>query len=99
MKRGVPVSPGVAVAHAFCVDEVRARREPQHLDAAALNDEISRFDLACAGAAGELDAIVTRVSKEVGEDEAAIFRSHRLLLRDPALVSKVKSSILRRHVD
>src|SRR4051812_10016329 len=30
MKKGVPVSPGVAVAHAFCVDQVLARHEPYH---------------------------------------------------------------------
>jgi len=99
MKRGVPVSPGVAVAPAYCVDEVLARREPQTLDVAALSEEVSRFDAACAAAAQELDAIAARVSKEVGPSEAAIFQAHRLLLRDPALVGRVKTAILTRHVD
>src|ERR1700693_3873343 len=99
MKKGVPVSPGVAVARAYCVDEVLARREPLQLDEAALSGEISRFDSACAAAVEELDAIVTRVSQQLGEDEAAIFRAHRLLLRDPAFIGKVKSLILKRHVD
>jgi phosphoenolpyruvate-protein phosphotransferase len=99
MKKGVPVSPGVAVARAYCVDEVLARREPLKLDEAALSGEISRFDRACASAAEELDAIVARVSQQLGEDEASIFRAHRLLLRDPAFVGKVKSFILNRHVD
>jgi phosphotransferase system enzyme I (PtsI) len=99
MKKGVPVSPGVAVARAYCVDEVLARREPLQLDEAALSGEISRFDRACAGAAEELDAIVARVSQQLGEDEASIFRAHRLLLRDPAFVGKVKSIIQKRHVD
>src|SRR5947209_1441918 len=99
MKKGVPVSPGVAVARAYCVDEVLARREPLQLDEAALSGELTRFDRACSGAAEELDAIVARVSQQLGEDEAAIFRAHRLLLRDPAFVGKVKSLILKRHVD
>ncbi len=99
MKKGVPVSPGVAVARAYCVDEVLARREPLTLDEAALSGEISRLDRACASAAEELDAIVTRVSQQLGEDEASIFRAHRLLLRDPAFVGKVKSIVLKRHVD
>jgi phosphoenolpyruvate-protein phosphotransferase len=99
MKKGVPVSPGVAVARAYCVDEVLARREPLKLDEAALSGEVSRCDRACACAAEELDAIVARVSKQLGEDEASIFRAHRLLLRDPAFVGKVKSIILKRHVD
>jgi phosphoenolpyruvate-protein phosphotransferase len=99
MKKGVPVSPGVAVARAYCVDEVLARREPNKLDAAVLSAEIARFDSACAAAARDLDAIVERVTRQVGEQEAAIFQAHRLLLRDPALIGKVKSAILDRHVD
>ena len=42
MLKGVPVSPGVVVARAYCVDEVLAQREPQHLDGAALSGEHSR---------------------------------------------------------
>jgi phosphoenolpyruvate-protein phosphotransferase len=99
MRKGVPVSPGVAVARAYCVDEVLARREPNYLDVAALSDEVSRFDSACAAAARDLDAIVARVRQQVGDEAAAIFQAHRLLLRDPALITKVKSSILNRHVD
>ena len=99
MKKGVPVSPGVAVARAYCVDEVLAPREAHQLDVAAISEEVRRFEIACAGAAQELDAIVARVSKEVGEEEAAIFRAHRQLLRDPALITKVRTAISNRHVD
>src|SRR5260370_35582201 len=99
MRKGVPVSPGVAVARAYCVDLVLARREPQYLDAAALSDEITRFDKACVAAAQELDAIAARVSQQVGEDEAAIFRAHRLLLRDPSLFAKDKSAIICNKID
>jgi phosphoenolpyruvate-protein phosphotransferase (PTS system enzyme I) len=99
MKKGVPVSPGVAVARAYCVDSVLARREPHQVDAAALSEEVRRFDTAIRAAAEELDAIVARVTRQVGEEEASIFRAHRLLLRDPNLIGKVKSVILTRHVD
>jgi phosphoenolpyruvate-protein phosphotransferase len=99
MRKGVPVSPGVAVARAYCVNEGLTRREPHHLDIADLSGEVSRFASACAAASRELDAIITRVSQEVGEEEASIFRAHRMLLRDPALIGKVNSAILNRRVD
>jgi phosphotransferase system enzyme I (PtsI) len=99
MKKGVPVSPGVAVGRAYCVDHGFARRDPHQIDAAALSNEVIRFDAAVSAAALELDAIVARVSKQVGDEEASIFRAHRLLLRDPALIAKVKSAILTRKVD
>ena len=37
MKKGVPVSPGVAVAHAHCVDDVLISHEPHTLDDASLS--------------------------------------------------------------
>ena len=89
LKKGIPVSPGVAVARAYCMDGILARREPTQLDVASLPGEIRRFEEAIAAAAADLDAIVERVANQVGEEEAAIFRSHRLLLRDAALVGKV----------
>jgi phosphoenolpyruvate-protein phosphotransferase len=99
LRKGVPVSPGVAVAHAYCVDEVLAPREPLHMDRAALSGEAARFDRACAAAARELDAITERVSKQVGQEEAAIFRAHRMLIRDPALVGKVHTAIHDKQLD
>src|SRR5262245_35585326 len=99
MMKGVPVSPGVAIARAFRIDEVLARHDPTILDAAALSSESTRFENACAAAAAELDVIIARVSQQVGEQEAAIFRAHRSLLRDPALIGKVTARILHDRMD
>jgi phosphoenolpyruvate-protein phosphotransferase len=99
MKKGIPVSPGVAVGRAYCIQNGLDRHEPSRVDAADLSGEVSRFINACAAAGKELDAIVARVSLEMGEDEANIFRAHRMLVRDPALIGKVKTAILNRQVD
>ncbi|OAI48399.1 phosphoenolpyruvate protein kinase [Planctomycetaceae bacterium SCGC AG-212-F19] len=99
MKRGVPVSPGVAVARAYCIPSVLAPREPNLIDQAALSGEVQRFDNACAAAAAELEAVAARVSNQVGREQGAIFLAHRALLRDPALVGRVKAAILDRQVD
>ena len=99
MKRGLPISPGVAVARAFCMDHGLGQQEAFHLDAAALSGEVARFDRACSAVARELDASIERISRQVGEEEAAIFRAHRLLLRDPALSNKVKAAVVERQID
>jgi phosphotransferase system enzyme I (PtsI) len=93
------VSPGVVVARAFVIDDVLARREPHHLDTAAVSAELVRFDKALHTVEAQLDAVINRVTTQLGNDEASIFRGHRLLLRDPALVGKVKSSILNKKID
>src|SRR5207247_403080 len=86
-------------ARAYCIDHLLARREPNQLDAAAVSTEISRFDSACAAAAAELETISARVAKTLGKEEADLIQAHRILLRDPALIGRVKSAILNRHVD
>src|SRR5262245_8394138 len=99
MRKGLPISPGVAVARAYCVDEALARREPQRLEEAALSGEVSRFDAALAAAGKELDGLIKEVQHQLGDDQAAIFRGQRLLLRDPALITKVKTAILEKRLD
>ncbi len=99
MKKGVPVSPGVAVAPAYCFHQTLFTQSPHHLEEGILDGEVRRFDRACAGASLELDAVVARVAHQVGEEEAAIFRAHRLLLKDPTLATKVKDVIREQKVD
>ena len=60
MKKGVPVSPGVAVARAYCVDQGTSTCPPGQLEAAAVPAEINSFTSACAAAAQELDATIAR---------------------------------------
>ncbi|MCE9530499.1 MAG: phosphoenolpyruvate--protein phosphotransferase [Planctomycetes bacterium] len=99
MKKGVPISPGIAVARAFRIDEACARQSHGLMQADDIDVEIARFEEACNSVAQELDTLISRVSKEVGEDAAAIFRSHRVLLRDPGLANKVKREIQVHGVD
>jgi phosphoenolpyruvate-protein phosphotransferase len=99
MLRGVPISPGVAIARAYRLDPALARHSPNLLDAAALSGEAARFDQACDEVSAELDQTVERVRHEVGEESADIFRGHRAILRDPAFVAKVKGYILNDQLD
>lgn len=99
MKKGVPISPGIAVAKAYRIDEVFSRYETHHVDATSLSEEVRRFEEACAAASAEIEEIAQRVRKEVGRSEAAIFQAHQGLLQDPMLVVKVQSAILNRGVD
>ncbi|WP_020468835.1 phosphoenolpyruvate--protein phosphotransferase [Zavarzinella formosa] len=99
MIRGLPISPGVAVARAFRLDPALARHNPSLLDAAGLSSEVSRFDKACDAVATQLDSTIERIRVQLGEESAGIFRAHRMLVRDPAFVAKVKGFILHHSLD
>jgi phosphotransferase system enzyme I (PtsI) len=99
MRKGLPISPGIAVARAFRMDESAARHAGGAMRPEDVEAEVARFEEALNSVAEELDGIITRVGKEVGEGAAAIFRSHRVLLRDPGLAEKVKGTIRVRKTD
>ncbi|HEV3146077.1 MAG TPA: phosphoenolpyruvate--protein phosphotransferase [Gemmataceae bacterium] len=103
MHKGVPISPGVAVARAYRLDEIPSRTDAGPLDDAAIAAEVYRFQQACKAATEELDKVIERVQQEIGSDEADIFRSHRQLIRDtnrdPVLVAKVKSIIQQKRLN
>jgi phosphoenolpyruvate-protein phosphotransferase (PTS system enzyme I) len=99
MRKGIAISPGVVVAKAYRTDEVFALRPSVPSDKANATVELARLDQACDVVVGELDHVIERVAREVDADAAAIFHAHRLLVRDPALLSKVKGFILNQEMD
>jgi phosphoenolpyruvate-protein phosphotransferase len=99
MKKGLPVSPGFALAPAYCLDRALGLHQPKQLDPDALPEEIRRLERAWRAAGQELDELIDRVRQQVGQEEVAIFLAHRLLLHDPVLMGKVKSLIRSRQID
>ncbi|VTS01121.1 phosphoenolpyruvate--protein phosphotransferase [Tuwongella immobilis] len=99
MKKGIPISPGIAVARAFRWEHALGQHSPHLIDSTALSGELVRFDHACVAVGLELDRTIERVQSEVSNEAAEIFRAHRSMLRDPNLVGKVHSIILRRQID
>jgi phosphoenolpyruvate-protein phosphotransferase len=88
----------VAVARAYRLDRRAAPRENPLLDEEALPAEVSRLEAAVAAAARGLDETIARVTSQLGDDEAAILRAHRRLLRDPTLLDKVRAAIRERRL-
>ncbi len=99
MHKGIAVSPGVVVGIAYRVDSVFHSSEPQTLAEPGLVPvEIGRFDHAVRASAIELEAIVTKVAQQLGAAEAEIFKSHLQIVKDEALLAKVRALIETQHL-
>lgn len=98
MRKGVAVSPGVAVGRAYCVHEVFVGAKAQVASEEEGRAELARYDRASEKTAADLRALYAKVSKQVGEEEAAIFRAHETILHDTALTGKVHDFIVRDHL-
>lgn len=89
--QGIAASSGIAIAKAY-------RLETPHLvvEKKTVTDveaEMARFDAAVAKAKTELEQIKNHALQTLGEDKAAIFSAHLLVLSDPELLNPIKEKI------
>ena len=95
--RGIVASPGIAIGAAFQFrqDELRFERRVVGDPAA----EWRRFQSAAARAGEQLAAVCAGARDELGEEQAAIFEAHLLMLEDPELLAAVQSAIEERSLN
>jgi len=94
MLKGVAVSPGVVVGRVHKIESVLHATEPVPLAAPELvAPELERFDEALVRAGLELESMIQKVESQIGKEEAAIFRSHLGMVRDPSLRQKVHNLV------
>ena len=99
MKRlqGIAASNGIAIAKAYRLEHPDLTVEKQTIENPA--EHIRRFQQALAKSKEELEAIQAHALKELGEDKAAIFSAHLLVLSDPELVQAVEQKIEQERVN
>jgi phosphotransferase system enzyme I (PtsI) len=82
-RRGIPVSPGIAIGEVFLM-EAEGVRIPEHFIAASrVDQEAARLEKAMDEALEELEGLAGQVSAKAGPAIAEIFSAHAGMLRDP----------------
>lgn len=97
MRNGIPVSPGVAVGTAYCIDAIFVNPDTKRLAASEVQAELARYDRARTKTAADLRALKQKVARQVGPSEAAIFSGHLAILDDPAFDAKTRAWIAEHH--
>jgi phosphotransferase system enzyme I (PtsI) len=91
---GIPASPGVAVARVYLFATEDSSSVPvRSIEPSELSSEWARFLDAVAKAKAEVATLRDKARIEAGEDQAAIFESHLLMLDDPDLHEKIERSL------
>jgi phosphotransferase system enzyme I (PtsI) len=112
IKRGIPVSPGVAIEPALVVDTEGFRIPKRFIDRKQRKDEVARLREAMKAAAQELRETQEAITAKLGKQYGAIFAAHAVLIQDPELIQDVEklireqdhaaeyavSRVMRRHV-
>ncbi|MBP0724711.1 phosphoenolpyruvate--protein phosphotransferase [Bacillus sp. RG28] len=95
--KGIAASSGIAIAKAFRLEN--AELDVTKKSISNPESEVARFDEAIKVSNGELEVIRDHANAELGEDKAAIFSAHLLVLNDPELLNPVKDKIKSENVN
>jgi phosphoenolpyruvate-protein phosphotransferase (PTS system enzyme I) len=92
-KRGIPVSPGVAIGAALVLgaDSFRIPRRFVSID--AVDSELARFRTAVDVTCDEIERNEQLAAERFGAQYAAIFGAHRLMVRDEKIIGEIESLI------
>jgi phosphotransferase system enzyme I (PtsI) len=97
IKRGIAVSPGVAIGPALVLDAEWFRIPQRYVDPQKVDAEVARLRAALAAAAAEARDRQEAVSRQLGPQYGAIFGAHVLMLTDPSLETEVEALIRGEH--
>lgn len=95
--QGIAASAGIAIAKAFTLQAPNLTVEKRTTTEAA--PEHTRLDDALAASTVDLEKIKDRALTEFGEEQAAIFQAHLLVLNDPDWISQVKDYVSNEQVN
>jgi len=94
-RKGIAVSPGVAIAPAVVLDSEQFRIPRRSIGPEEVDSELARFQKAVDRAQEEIGGLRERVASDVGERLGAIFDVQDALLNDPRLLDEVRELIQR----
>src|SRR5437763_6738764 len=97
IKRGIPVSAGVAIGPALVLDTEWYRIPQRVVEAAQLDAEVGRLRRAIAAAAAEARASERAIHDQLGKQYGAIFEAHAMLIEDPSLSAEAEGLIRDQH--
>ena len=94
MRRGIPVSPGIAIGTAYVIHEIYVKPGSKRLEDSEVTAELANYETARDKAASDLRALERKVDAQVGHEEASIFAVHQSILRDSAFTKKIRDWVV-----
>lgn len=94
MRKGIAVSPGVAIGTAYVIHEIFVNPDSKRLEDREITGELAQYETARDKAAADLRALQHKVNSQLGREAAAIFSVHESILRDSSFTNKVRGWIV-----
>ncbi|KAA0545296.1 phosphoenolpyruvate--protein phosphotransferase [Bacillus sp. BGMRC 2118] len=88
---GIAASSGIAIAKAYKLEHPNL--EVERYEVSDIESELARLETALHKSNSDLEKIKEMANVQLGEDKAAIFAAHLLVLSDPELINPIKDKI------
>ena len=89
MISGIPASPGIVFGKAIVLKEEKIVLDTQKIKESQIDAEIARFYEGRSAAVEQLNSIKDRAYASLGEEKAAIFEGHLMILEDEELEEEI----------
>ena len=89
MISGIPASPGIVVGKALVLKEEKIVLDTEKIKDDQIDAEVARFYAGREAAVEQLTAIKDRAFQSLGEEKAAIFEGHLMILEDEELEQEI----------
>ena len=99
MISGIPASPGIVLGKALVLKEEKIVLDMQKIKDSQVDEEIARFYAGREAAVEQLNSIKERAYQSLGEEKAAIFEGHLMILEDEELEEEIIDYIRSNHVN
>jgi phosphotransferase system enzyme I (PtsI) len=93
MLNGIAASPGIEIGQAYILEEMNVEINQSHIGLDDTEAEIKKFKEAIKNSQEQLSEIRDRARNEFGEEQAAIFSAHIMILDDPLFSEEVTTEI------
>lgn len=98
VKKGIPVSPGVAIYKAIVLDNEDRAVPRRTIPAALIDHHLRRVDSALAESIRQITEVRQQTAESLGEELAKIFSFHLGMLADPALTEQFRAMVRNERV-
>lgn len=98
VKKGIPVSPGVAIYKAVVLDNEDRAVPRRTIPAALIDHHLRRVDSALAESIRQITEVRQQTAESLGEELAKIFSFHLGMLADPALTEQFRAMVRNERV-
>ena len=99
MISGIPASPGIVFGKALVLKEEKIVLDMQKIKDSQVDEEIARFYAGREAAVEQLNSIKERAYQSLGEEIAAIFEGHLMILEDEELEEEIIDYLRSNHVN